>query len=69
MYFVKTSFGEVVKEITCLGCVPKNPKKVLELLAEGWSVDPEQMVNIGQINDYSDEVSYYDAENDKFTTI
>lgn len=46
----------------------KNQEKVNELLASGWTIDPEQEINPGQINN-SDDEAYYDAETDTFHTV
>ena len=46
----------------------KNPAKVEELLAKGWTWDADQKFNHGQINSTDDE-TYYDAETDTFHTI
>jgi hypothetical protein len=49
----------------------KNKEKAIKLIASGkWELDPYfETINKGQINKKGDDVTYYDAETDKFETI
>ena len=65
-FYTDCSLEDFVKNWTGIESTIANPEKVLELIGEGWEVDVNED---GQINNPSDEVTYYNSETDEICEI
>jgi len=43
--------------------------QLMKLICEGWTLDPEQLINEGQYNSPHDSITYYDSIAGIITTI
>lgn len=64
-----TNTRELLKKLNLAG-YPKNPDRTLGfILLHGWIIDPEQSINVGQLNSPKNQETYYNSETDTVETV